>query len=110
MRPSETLEWSTGAPRVQAIQVTRADQPGGRILFEGSAPGYLSAASLAQTQIAMTSTFGVGGLNLIGVNSLIGIGSAGGPTTSSNGNVLVSDTWYGCTATDLYRISSVFNR
>jgi len=85
--------------QVQAIQVARADQPGGRILFEGSAPGYLSAASLAQTQIAMTSTFGVGGLNLIGVNSLIGIGSGGGPTTSSNGNVLVSDTWYEGTAT-----------
>jgi hypothetical protein len=85
--------------QVQAIQVARADQPGGRILFEGSAPGYLSAASLAQTQIAMTSTFGVGGLNLSGVDSLISIGSGGGPTTSSNSNVLVSDTWYEGTAT-----------
>jgi hypothetical protein len=92
--------------QVQALEVTRADQTGGRILIEGSSPGYLSATSLAQTQIAMVATPGFAGMNLSGVKSLVSIGSGGGPTTASDSNVLVSDTWYEGTDTGLYRISS----
>jgi hypothetical protein len=92
--------------QVQAIEVTRADQPGGLILIEGSSPGYLRATSLAQTQIAMMATPGFAGMNLSGVKSLVSIGSGGGPTVASDSNVLVSDTWYEGTETDLYRISS----
>lgn len=90
-----------------AIEITQADQAGGRILFEGSLNGKIDAASLTQTFISAQANTGFNGLVLQDVASFVSIGANIGPVVSNNSNVLLSDTWYeGNNSTNLYQISS----
>lgn len=90
-----------------AIAISGADQQGGRVMIVGSSLAPTSFTNLSQTAIEGQSNPGIRKISIANVASAAFMGTGGiGPVQSAASNVLISDTWYEGSDTDLYRVSS----
>jgi hypothetical protein len=76
------------------IEMTRADQPGGRIFVEGSRIALVSIAGLSATRVDFQANSGIDGLIADASSSVLAIGGFGPVHLSGASNVLESDNWY----------------
>ena len=96
-----------------AVQISNADQPGGRVFVEGCATGAVHASHLVGTQLSLQSnpyvgSDALGSLHFDDVQGFVAMGSGPlGPVTLTGGSTgLVADTWYEGTESKLYRMDS----
>jgi hypothetical protein len=85
------MQWRAG---VSAIQVTAADNPGGRVQIVGSRVSALEASNLTQTQLSMQANPGAGSITLTDVDNAVSIGNTVGPLAMTGGSFVMADTWY----------------
>ena len=96
-----------------AVQISNADQPGGRVFVEGCATGAVNASHLVGTQLSFQSnpyvgSDALGSFHFDDVHGFVAMGSGPlGPVTLTGGSTgLVADTWYEGTESKLYRMDS----
>jgi len=91
-----------------AIDISNADQPGGRVFIEGSMLGAVNVEALTNTRIDARASTQLTTFSVDASGSVLSIGGAGlGPiSVTSNSNVLVSDSWYEGDRADLFRGNS----
>jgi hypothetical protein len=77
-----------------AIEIDKADQPGGRIFVEGSRLAQVRLSGLAATRVDFQSNSGVDGLLVDASRSVLGIAGFGPLRISGDSRVLESDNWY----------------
>lgn len=114
LRDMQIVNWNDQNTSVSwAVRISGADQPGGRIYIQGSKSGMVDAASLSQTSLVLIANPEIGhewdekGLTLADTKSVISIGSGHlSSVTSSNSNVLLSDSWYEGKELALFRPTS----
>jgi hypothetical protein len=96
-----------GRPSATAVAITKADQPGGRILIQGSDTGALNATSLPQTQITAQQSTVIESVTLNGAPNFLTMSVQVGPFAATNGvNALIADSWVEGPATSLYRMDN----
>jgi hypothetical protein len=106
------MQWlgagSAGAGATTAINISGADQPGGRVQIVGTRMGAIEADHLAMTQLSLQANPGVSSMTLYEVVHAVAIGTGGmGPVNLSGGSsFLMSDTWYEGAATALFRMNN----
>ncbi len=89
-----------------AIEVSNADQVGGRVFIQGSSNGRLRATGLSQTQILGLGNPGLSQLDATDVASLALVGNGGiGPATVKNSYALYADTWFEGVESAIFRVS-----
>ncbi|WP_157406593.1 glycosyl hydrolase family 28-related protein [Janthinobacterium sp. CG3] len=78
------------------LQIDKADQPGGRILFDGTMNGVTNLNNLASTRVEFQLTTGIKKLNANAAASVLTVGSGviGPVAVNANSNVLMLDSWY----------------
>ncbi|WP_317203961.1 glycosyl hydrolase family 28-related protein [Janthinobacterium sp.] len=81
---------------VNAVVLDKADQPGGRILFDGSTNGPVNLTNLASTKVEFQHTTGMKRLATSAASDVMAVGSGviGPVTVNANSDVLLLDTWY----------------
>ena len=86
-----------------AITITQADQPGGRIFLEGNVLTGLTASSLSQTQITGQENTNNKFVTLTDVANVSLVANGGvGPLTETNSSITIVDTWWEGTLSELY--------
>jgi hypothetical protein len=86
-----------------AIDITQADQPGGRVFVEGSRLAALHISGLARTRVVAQSNTGIESVTADASASIVGISGMGPATLSANSRMLVADSWYEGDRADLFR-------
>jgi hypothetical protein len=106
------MQWVNALPNgtgvAPAINVTEADQPGGRIQIVETATGVINAQHLELTQLSMQSNPTVTSVSFSDVKNAasIGAGPFGPVSLTNNSSFLMADTWYEGSATALFRLTS----
>ena len=106
------MQWlgvgSGGVGATTAINISGADQPGGRIQIVGSTPGPIKAQHLEMTQLSLQANPGINSISLDDVIHAVAMGTGGiGPVQlTNNSNFLMADTWYEGSDTALFRMDS----
>lgn len=92
---------------VDAISISGADQRGGRVIVIGCSLGPVKASNLRFTALEFQANPGISQLSVSRVGSAVFMGTGGiGAVRVEASNVLISDTWYEGSESDLYRIKS----
>lgn len=93
---------------VKAIAIDNADQVGGRLFIEGSAPGAITASNLSSTQLTFQANTSFSAISLSNVKSLVAVGNGGvaGFNSTGNSNAFIADTWFEGYESKIYRMDS----
>ncbi|MEC5163534.1 MULTISPECIES: glycosyl hydrolase family 28-related protein [unclassified Janthinobacterium] len=85
-----------------AVALDKADQSGGRILFDGAMNGVTNINNLGGTRVEFQLTTNIKKLNANAAASvlLVGSGVIGPVAINANSNVLMMDSWYEGTKSD----------
>ena len=99
---------SSGVAVITAVNVSDADQPGGRIQIVTTTPGAINATHLELTQLSIQSMPSVNSVSLNDVVNAVSVSSGpfGPLNMTNNSSFLMTDTWYEGPATALFRLDS----
>jgi hypothetical protein len=99
------MQWTGSAT---AINISGADQAGGRIQIVGSMIGILAAKNLETTRLSLQANTTIAAISFNDVVHAVAISNGGiGPVSlAKNSNFLMADTWYEGTETALFRMPS----
>ena len=99
------MQWTGSAT---AINISGADQAGGRIQVVGSDTGPIAATALEMTQLSLQANPAIASISFNDVTNAVAISNGGvGPVYLTAGsNLLMADTWYEGPDTALFRMAS----
>jgi hypothetical protein len=91
-----------------AVNISAADQTGGRIQIVGSRPGAIRVRHLEKTRLSLQANPHIASISLDDVAAAVAIGTGPlGPVDLSTGSrLLVADTWYEGPDTALFRMTN----